>query len=1244
MFICIFIVGGLTSLLLPHPSSTSTITNTKKSNVLQQSALYKDSFYTIGEDSTWNGSSLTSPAKGQSCLAGEWMCADGSACIPENATCSEVPECADESDEAASKCGCLETEYECKDICIDKLSRCDNMKDCEDGEDEEDCDTWPCPMHHFKCNNSKCIPSVAVCNFVDNCGDGSDESVCPNHKCFHPDFRCNNGECIRPILVCDGVKNCIDGTDETECQSKHFKVCASGKRIHKFYWCDDYADCEDNHADELDCNECKDTEFTCPNNQCIPEKAVCDGQCDCRDCDDERDCSEIYVKNSGVVDCQQGAALTCIQDLDDRAKDRCIHSRKICDSSPHCLSKELRSGNVVTEEYNCPTNKSQPCKEGYFACKDGRCLPANLRCDRKVDCLHGDDELLCPRTECQEGEWQCESGQCIRLENRCDLGFHCLDKSDEMNCDNHTCGKGYRQCQTGQCLLEEFWCDHFPDCFDHSDEKRCRWRNCTEDEFACTTGHQCIPLSKRCVLSENRTENCADKSHFLDCRKSPACPPGMYRCLSGVCLDKSKQCNDKADCPGSWDDEESCPFDCSYGNNCSCVHLTANCSGLALLEFPNIESNMRRIIFADNNLSMSLHLRPILGYENISYLDLTRNKIRSIESGTFKHLLNLLILILSYNDITSLDKGAFQGLRNLRGLNLEGNQIKTLRSSAFHGLRALPTLDLTDQKLEHVAPRAFYGLRSLTTLLISGNQLKFLDDAVFSGLKELQMLDLSNNKLQNLHKRLFQGLHNLEHLSTDDRRWCCLAPHVRECLPAGDEFSSCEDLMSNLVLRVCIWILGFVALVGNSFVIIWRSIHSSGNKMHSFLIVNLGLGDLMMGVYLLIVAVVDLQYRGVYVAYELSWRSSFLCQLAGFISTFSSELSVFTLTVITVDRLIVIKFPFGLRRLEGSVTRLVMAFVWLVVILLAALPLSSLEYFDNFYGRSGVCLALHITNEKPNGWEYAVFIFLVLNLLSFGVIAVSYALMYIVARDTHSAAYASPEARLSDSGMATRMTLIVATDAACWLPIILLGIASLCGMAIPPKVFSWIAVFVLPLNAAINPVLYTLSTTPVRKRLRHLFRSFTRTRWPSFKSRLATDLTDLPNTGESFRSPPGESLQLNSKPSIVYRPTSAFTPELGNFANQCPLDVGGISPCDSPTEGTVVVNGGEDARLPLCTQQQQTQTQTQQQEALEPGKDAKEAREEELVPLEELTASLQGAKRNYGKLNRRKNLSNHRYD
>lgn len=36
--------------------------------------------------------------------------------------------------------------------------------------------------------------------------------------------------------------------------------------------------------------------------------------------------------------------------------------------------------------------------------------------------------------------------------------------------------------------------------------------------------------------------------------------------------------------------------------------------------------------------------------------------------------------------------------------------------------------------------------------------------------------------------------------------------------------------------------------------------------------------------------------------------------------------------------------------------------------------------------------------------------------------------------------------------MARKMTLIVVTDAACWLPIILLGVVSLAGVTIPPQV------------------------------------------------------------------------------------------------------------------------------------------------------------------------------------------------
>lgn len=67
---------------------------------------------------------------------------------------------------------------------------------------------------------------------------------------------------------------------------------------------------------------------------------------------------------------------------------------------------------------------------------------------------------------------------------------------------------------------------------------------------------------------------------------------------------------------------------------------------------------------------------------------------------------------------------------------------------------------------------------------------------------------------------------------TDEFRFCCLARNSSSvCLPPPDEFSSCEDLMSNLVLRLCVWLLAGVATVGNVLVIVWRTRYSHCNQV-----------------------------------------------------------------------------------------------------------------------------------------------------------------------------------------------------------------------------------------------------------------------------------------------------------------------------------------------------------------------------------------------------------------------------
>ena len=71
--------------------------------------------------------------------------------------------------------------------------------------------------------------------------------------------------------------------------------------------------------------------------------------------------------------------------------------------------------------------------------------------------------------------------------------------------------------------------------------------------------------------------------------------------------------------------------------------------------------------------------------------------------------------------------------------------------------------------------------------------------------------------------------------------------------------------------------------------------------------------------------------------------------------------------------------------------------------------------------------------------------------------------------------------RSKDLALAQRLFSVVVSDFLCWFPIGLLGLLASRDIPISGEVNVGMAIFVLPLNSALNPFLYSLTATRARR-------------------------------------------------------------------------------------------------------------------------------------------------------------------
>ena len=233
-------------------------------------------------------------------------------------------------------------------------------------------------------------------------------------------------------------------------------------------------------------------------------------------------------------------------------------------------------------------------------------------------------------------------------------------------------------------------------------------------------------------------------------------------------------------------------------------------------------------------------------------------------------------------------------------------------------------------------------------------------------------------------------------ISIDTNKLC---DEVEDCDDASDEsdelcpqlffskdtsiFSSDTEMIASDGLRSAFWIIGFLVIAGNAYVIITNLIKNdcfmttpSSASVHCnrILILNIAVADFIMGIYLITISIYSVVYSGRYKEIDLEWRTSLRCSVIGSLAVLSSEASCMLMVTLTSFRLYHVFRPLSSMTSSGWSWKVCIFVSWIVAVFLAVIPILEIasDYFvhhlwvENVFSKSGEwskCSFLKFTNR-----------------------------------------------------------------------------------------------------------------------------------------------------------------------------------------------------------------------------------------------------------------------------------------
>ncbi|KAI9550756.1 hypothetical protein GHT06_013401 [Daphnia sinensis] len=179
----------------------------------------------------------------------------------------------------------------------------------------------------------------------------------------------------------------------------------------------------------------------------------------------------------------------------------------------------------------------------------------------------------------------------------------------------------------------------------------------------------------------------------------------------------------------------------------------------------------------------------------LEHLSLSKNKLKTISSNSFRHVPGLKTLDLSDNRISQIEADAFadvgtslihlsmangigvgslpsepfKKLVSLQSIDLSNNRITNLPDDFFHLMKEIRSINLQDNAIEKIPQQMLNNghTPNLVNVSLSFNFISAIEAQTFSDLPHLKILNLEENKITRIAKGAFQNIENLEYISLD---------------------------------------------------------------------------------------------------------------------------------------------------------------------------------------------------------------------------------------------------------------------------------------------------------------------------------------------------------------------------------------------------------------------------------------------------------------------------------------------